>query len=117
MEKIFKAIIRIDLDEYIQGIGDNPGFIDGSDSFLESNEDRLVDTLESLEAAESSIDKTLYLDITDKEAILEYEYIPGSELVYFNTVEFMGKTYPITSDLFSEECWQAIMDFLSKTGN
>ena len=111
--QIFKAIIRKDLEEYIQGIRDNPGFIDGSDNFLESTEDRLVDTFESLDAAESSIDKTLYLDITDSEAVLEYEYIPGSELVYFNTVEFQGKSYPIESDLYSEECWQAIVECLS----
>lgn len=112
--QIFKAIIRKDLDEYIQGIRDNPGYIDGSDNFLESTEERLEGTYPSLDDAETMIDPILYLDISDSEAVLEYDYIPGSEIVYFNTVEFQGKSYPIESDLYSEECWQAIVEYLSK---
>lgn len=106
---IVKATVRIDIEDYAQGIKDNPGFIDGSPCFREPSEERVVDTFESLEDAESKIDRTVYLEITETEAILEFEYITGSEDLYFNSVEFMGSTYPMDSDMSSEECYAEIL--------
>ena len=43
------------------------------------------------------------------EAVIEYEYIPESEELYFNEVYFSGSTYPLDTDMSSESCYEAIM--------
>lgn len=108
---IVRAIIRIDIEDYLRGLKQNPGFIDGAASFLEPSEERVVaHDYDTLEDAEAAIDRTVDLTITDDEAVIEYEYIPESEDVYFNEVCFQGSTYPLDSDMSSEDCYKAIME-------
>lgn len=109
MTNIIRAIIRIDIEDYINGLRKNPGYIDGTDSFIEPSEERVVDTFDTLEAAEAAIDRTVDLTITDDEAIIEYDYIPESEDVYFNEVYFSGSTYPLDTDMSSEDCYKAVL--------
>ena len=106
---IVRAIIRIDIEDYLRGLRQNPGYIDGAASFIEPSEEREAGTYDSLEAAEAAIDRTVELTITDDEAVIEYEYIPESEELYFNEVYFSGSTYPLDSDMCSESCYEAIM--------
>lgn len=114
MTSIKRAIIRIDLDNYINGLQKYPGFIDGSASFFEPSKEWCVSSYESLEEAEADICKTVYLSLTDTEAVIEYEFINESEEVYFNQVNFMGNVYPVSKDLFSASCYEAIVNFLIK---
>lgn len=114
MTSIIRAIIRIDLDNYINGLQKYPGFIDGSASFFEPSKEWCVSSYESLEEAEADICKTVYLSLTDTEAVIEYEFINESEEVYFNQVNFMGNVYPVSKDLFSASCYEAILDFFVK---
>ncbi len=109
---IVRAIIRIDIEDYLRGLKNHPGYIDGAATFIEPSEERVVDTFDSLEAAESAVDRTVDLTITESEAIIEYEYISGSEEVYFNEVYFDGCTYPLDSDMSSESCYEAILKHL-----
>lgn len=102
------ATVKIDIVEYIDGLRENPGYVDGSLSFYESD-DKIVMAYDTLEEAEAEIDNTVYLRITNNEAIIEYEYIAGEENVYFNNVEFMGKKYGIDCVMFSKECYDAII--------
>ena len=106
---IVRAIIRIDIEDYLRGLRQNPGYIDGAASFIEPSEEREVGTYDSLEAAEAAIDRTADLTITDSEAVIEYEYIPESEELYFNEVYFSGSTYPLDTDMSSESCYEAIL--------
>lgn len=114
MTSIKRAIIRIDLDNYIKGLQKYPGFIDGSASFFEPSKEWCVSSYESLEEAEADICKTVYLSFTDTEAVIEYEFINESEEVYFNQVNFMGNVYPVSKDLFSASCYEAILNFFDK---
>ena len=114
MTSIKRAIIRIDLDNYIKGLQKYPGFIDGSASFFEPSKEWCVSSYESLEEAEADICKTVYLSFTDTEAVIEYEFINESEEVYFNKVNFMGNIYPVSKDLFSASCYEAILNFFDK---
>lgn len=114
MTSIKRAIIRIDLDNYIKGLQKYPGFIDGSASFFEPSEERCVSSYETIEEAEADICKTVYLSFTDTEAVIEYEFINESEDVYFNKVNFMGNIYPVSKDLFSASCYEAILNFFDK---
>lgn len=109
MTNIIRAVIRIDIEDYLKGIKNHPGYIDGTDSFIEPSEERVVDTFDTLEAAEAAIDRTVDLTITDDEAVIEYEYIPESEELYFNEVYFSGSTYPLDTDMSSESCYEAIL--------
>lgn len=107
---IVRAIIRIDIEDYLKGLRQNPGYIDGAANFIEPSEERVVaHDYDTLEDAEAAIDRTVDLTITEDEAVLEYEYIPESEDVYFNEVYFQGSTYPLDSDMSSESCYEAIM--------
>ena len=106
---IVRAIIRIDIEDYLTGLKNHPGYIDGTDTFLSPSEEREVGTYDSFEAAEAAIDRTVDLTINESEAVIEYEYIPESEDVYFNEVYFSGSTYPLDSDMSSESCYEAIM--------
>ena len=114
MTSIKRAIIRIDLDNYIKGLQKYPGFIDGSASFFEPSKEWCVSSYESLEEAEADICKTVYLSLTDTEAVIEYEFINESEEVYFNRVNFMGNVYPVSKDLFAASCYEAILNFFDK---
>ena len=84
MTTINRAVIRIEIEDYISAIQNNYGYIDGAD----------------------------YLTITENEAVLEYEYISGAENVYFNKVNFMGNVYPVSEDLKSASCYKAIKEYL-----
>ena len=106
---IVRAIIRIDIEDYLNGLRQNPGFIDGSASFIVPSEEREVGAYDTLEEAEAAIDRTVDLTITDDEAVIEYEYIPESEDLYFNEVYFAGSTYPLDTDMSSESCYEAIL--------
>lgn len=107
---IVRAIIRIEIEDYLRGLKKNPGFIDGNDAFLSPSDERVVaHDYDTLEDAEAAIDRTVDLTITDDEAVLEYEYIPESEDVYFNEVYFEGNTYPLDTDMSSESCYEAIL--------
>lgn len=112
MTTINRAVIRIEIEDYVSAIQNNYGYIDGSDYFLVPAEDRVVSVCETVEEAEAEIDQTIYLTITENEAVLEYEYIPESEKIYFNTVDFMGKVYDVESDMYSEPCHEAIKEYL-----
>lgn len=114
MTSIKRAIVRIDLDNYIKGLQKYPGFIDGSASFFEPSKEWCVSSYESLEEAEADICKTVYLSFTDTEAVIEYEFIDESEEIYFNRVNFMGNVYPVSKDLFAASCYEAIVNFLIK---
>ena len=113
MTTINKAVIRIEIEDYISAIQNNYGYIDGADYFLVPAEDRVVSVCETVEEAEAEIDQTVYLTITENEAVLEYEYISGAENVYFNKVNFMGNIYPLTEDFKSASCYEEIIKFLS----
>lgn len=107
---IVRAIIRIDIEDYLRGLKKNPGYIDGAASFIEPSEERVVaHDYDTLEDAEAAIDRTVDLTITDDEAVIEYEYISGSEDVYFNEVYFAGSIYPLDTDMSSESCYEAIL--------
>ena len=106
---IVRAIIRIDIEDYLKGLKQNPGYIDGTAVFFTPSEEREVGSYDSIEAAEAAIDRTVELTITDDEAVIEYEYISGSEDVYFNEVYFEGNTYPLDTDMSSESCYEAIL--------
>lgn len=109
MTNIIRAVIRIDIEDYLRGLKKNPGYIDGTDTFFTPSEEREAGTYDTLEAAEAAIDRTIDLTITDDEAVIEYEYIPESEELYFNEVYFSGSTYPLDSDMSSESCYEAIL--------
>ena len=106
---IVRAIIRIDIEDYLTGLKQNPGFIDGTNVFFTPSEEREVGAYDTLEEAEAAIDRTAELTITDDEAVIEYEYIPESEELYFNEVYFSGSVYPLDTDMSSESCYEAIM--------
>ena len=112
MTNIIRAVIRIDIEDYLKGIKNHPGYIDGTDVFFAPSEEREVGTYDSLEAAEAAVDRTVELTITDDEAVIEYEYIPESEDVYFNEVYFAGSIYPLDTDMSSESCYEAILKHL-----
>lgn len=112
MKYINRAQIRIEISDYIKGIKENPEYIDGSNVFLESGSDLLISSYKDIEEAESEIDPTVYLTITDQIVVLEYEYIPASEKIYFSKVNFMGNIYPVTTDLKSPSCYKAIIKYL-----
>lgn len=113
MFNINKAQIRIDLSDYVKGIKENPDYIDGSKVFFESSDDLVLSSYSDLEEAESEIDHTVYLTITDENVVIEYEYIPESENIYFSKVNFMGNVYPVTEDLKSAACYKAIIKHLN----
>lgn len=112
MFNINRAQIKIEISDYIKGIKEHPEYIDGSNVFFESGSDLLISSYKDIEEAESEIDPTVYLTITENEAVLEYEYISGAENVYFNKVNFMGNIYPVTTDLKSPSCYKAIIKYL-----
>ena len=109
---IFLATIRIDIDDYIKGITANPGYIDGSSTFLEPSENTIVSTCSNLDEAEDTINRTVYLNFMNSEIEIKYEFIEGREKIYFNTVNFMGSTYPVSSDMYSMPCYCAIMEYI-----
>lgn len=109
---IFLATIRIDIDDYIKGITENPGYIDGSNTFLEASENTIVSTCSNLDEAEDTIDRTVYLNFMNSEIEIKYEFIEGREEIYFNKVNFMGSTYPVSSDMKSLSCYCAIMEYI-----
>lgn len=113
MFNINKAQIRIDLSDYVKGIKENPDYIDGSKVFFESSDDLVLSSYSDLEEAESEIDHTVYLTITDENVVIEYEYIPESENIYFSKVNFMGNVYPVTEDLKSAACYKEIIKHLN----
>ena len=112
MTNIIRAVIRIDIEDYLKGIKNHPGYIDGTDTFFTPSEEREVGSYDTLEEAEAAIDRTVDLTITDDEAVIEYEYIPESEELYFNEVYFSGSTYPLDTDMSSESCYEAILKHL-----
>lgn len=113
MFNINKAQIRIDLSDYVKGIKKNPDYIDGSLIFLDPSDDLVLSSYADLEEAESEIDHTVYLTITDENVVIEYEYIPESENIYFSKVNFMGNVYPVTEDLKSAACYKEIIKHLN----
>lgn len=113
MFNINKAQIRIDLSDYVKGIKKNPDYIDGSLIFLDPSDDLVLSSYADLEEAESEIDHTVYLTITDENVVIEYEYIPESENIYFSKVNFMGNVYPVSEDLKSASCYKAIIKHLN----
>lgn len=120
--RIIREVIRIDLEDYIRGLKENPGYIDGSKTFLESSESRGLYACKTVEEAEAEIDRTLHLEITESEAVIEYERIAADEWdeerndlpedVAFREAEFEGVSYPIGDDLYSEDCYEAILKSL-----
>lgn len=108
MTTIYRAIIRIDIEKYAEGINSNPGFIDGSATFPEASEIRVSSVFDNNQAAESEIDRTVYLEISDTDVVIDYEFIPESEEVYFNRVKFCGKIYPLDSCFYSPDCYEAV---------
>lgn len=110
---IIKSIIRIDINDYISGIKENPEFIDGSKAFLESSEELIISSFETIEEAEAEIDSTVYLTISEEEVMIKYEYISEAETVYFNKVNFMGNIYPLTKDFKSAACYKEIIKHLN----
>ena len=112
--KVMRAIIRIDLEKYIPGLMEHQGYIDGSAVCREPSEEREKDVYDTVGEAEAGIDKTALLEITDDEAVIEYEHIPGEETVYFNEVEFRGVTYPMDVDLYSPACYEAILAYFNR---
>ena len=112
MIKIEKAVIVIDLDDYIAGIKSNPDYIDGAQSAREPNEILSVCSCDTLKEATDIIDTTVHLTITDDEAIITYEFIPDMETVYFTRVKFGGDYYPLDRDMKSVSCYKKIVSFL-----
>lgn len=112
MFNINKAQIRIEISDYVKGIKKNPDYIDGSLVFLDPSDDLVLSSHADIEEAESEIDPTVYLIITDHDVIIEYEYIPESENIYFSKVNFMGNVYPVSADLKSASCYKAIKEYL-----
>lgn len=109
---IHKATIRIDLLNYLKGILRCPGYIDGSDVFLDPNDDCLISSHDDVEEAEAELDRTVHLSITENEAVIEYEYIEGLKAGYFDKVEFLGEIYPVDDQMYSESCYYAIVKYL-----
>ena len=100
MFEIRKAIVRIDIDEYVENFKKFPGYVDAAQNAREPNEELTVDEYETLEEAEQEVDRTLTLDITDSEVTIKYEYISGAEDIYFNKVRFDDHEYDLESDFF-----------------
>jgi len=122
--KIIREVIRIDLEDYIRGLKENPGYIDGSKTFPESSESRGLYAYRTVEEAEAETDRTLHLEITESEAVIEYERIAADEWdeecnlpedVAFREAVFEGVSYPIGDDLYSEDCYEAILKSLGMT--
>ena len=109
---IKKVIVKIDIDEYAEGLKKHKGFVDGSDTALSPNVIRTVERYDNFVDAELNIDDTVYIDIEGDEVVIEYEYIDGSEAVYFTKVKFNGKTYPIDENFYSYKCYLALVNYL-----
>lgn len=104
MFEIIKAMVFVDLPDYLEALEKNPGYID----LLEPSEVIKGEEFESLEEARAEIDHVVSISITDDKVVIKYEYIYGSEDVYFNVVAVNGVPYPIESDMYSEDCYKAI---------
>lgn len=106
--EIKKATIVIDMNDYLNGLQKNPNFIDGSASSFEPNEIFDCGSFETLEEAEAAISHTVYLNTTDDYASISYEYIAGSETVYFTEVMYQNGIYAIDKDFCSPECYKEV---------
>ena len=109
MYTIKKAFIEIDIDEYLEKLSKYQGYIDASDSMREPNDIYKVDSFESLKHAEREIDTDVVLIIDSDQAVIEYQYIEGSEKFYFTHVIYENKRYPIDDEFYSESCYRAIL--------
>lgn len=102
MFEIKKAIVRIDADEYAENFKKFPGYADGAQTAREPNEVLTVGEYETLEEAEKAVDRTVNFEIEENHVTLAYEYISGSEDIYFDKLSF-DRDYEIDSDFFVRE--------------
>jgi hypothetical protein len=102
MYEIKKAIIRISTEEFAENFKLFPGYADGAQTAREPNEVLTVDEYETLEEAEKAIDRTVDFDIEENHVTLAYEYISGSEDIYFDKLSF-DRDYEIDSDFFVKD--------------
>ena len=109
MYTIKKAIIEIDIDEYLEKLTKYQGYIDAADSMREPTDTYKVDSFDSLKQAEREIDTDVVLTIELDQVTIEYYYIEGSDKVYFTHVLYENKRYPVDEDLYSNSCYRAIL--------
>ena len=109
MYVIKKAFIEIDIDEYLEKLTKYQGYIDAADSMREPNDTYKVDSFDSLKQAEREIDTDVVLTIDSDQVTIEYQYIEGSDKVYFTHVLYENKRYPVDEDLYSKSCYRAIL--------
>lgn len=102
MYEIKKAIIRISTEEFAENFKLFPGYADGAQTAREPNEVLTVDEYETLEEAEKAVDRTVDFDIEENHVTLAYEYISGSEDIYFDKLSF-DRDYEIDSDFFVKD--------------
>lgn len=102
METIKKAIIRISTEEFAENFKLFPGYADGAQTAREPNEEFVCGEYETLEEAEKAVDRTVNFDIEENHVTLAYEYISGSEDIYFNKLRF-DREYEIDSDFFVKD--------------
>lgn len=114
MYKIIFAMIKINIDDYIEGLKSHYGYIDGSCYSIEPSTELIASNFKNLVDAENEINRAVNISINGNDVFIEYEYIRGSENVYFEKVAFKGVTYPLTNDMYSPKCYEAIMNFLTK---
>lgn len=107
--EIKKATIVIDMENYLNGLKNNPDFIDGSASSFEPNEIFTCGSFETLEKAEAAVSHIVYLNTTDDYASISYEYIAGSETVYFTEVMYQNGIYAIDKNFCSPECYKEVI--------
>lgn len=116
MYEIRKAIIVIDMNEYLEGLNKNPGYIDGAAASLEPNQIFTLDEYETLEAAEANISHTAELHTNDDSVSITYEFIAGSENVYFTEVMYQNGIYAIDRNFHSPECYKEVKKNVSFEG-
>ena len=110
MYTIKKAFIEIDIDEYLEKLSKYQGYIDADADFMrEPNDTYKVDSFDSLKQAEREIDTDVVLTIDSDQVTIEYQYIEGSDKVYFTHVIYENKRYPVDEDLYSKSCYRAIL--------
>lgn len=106
------AIVKIAIEQYIQGINEFPGYIDASDYFLEPTEVFDVEKYASIEDAEKEINQCVNVSINERDVIIQYEFIEDSETVYFNKVAVNGHVFSVDEKLYSEDGYEYIKNLL-----
>lgn len=110
MYTIKKEILRLDLNEF--NFDFDSGYIDGSDQWLNPNEERNINDFTTYKEASKELSNTVYVSLNNNDLTIIYEVLASGCVCIsnFKYTEFEGARYKINDNLYCPELAQILKD-------